>query len=118
MRKDLKVLDAKVLLLGFTFKENCPDIRNTRIIDIYKELRNFDIDVDIYDPWASAEEVKQEYGIDILTGDVDPDCSAYSGVILGVAHKKFENLKIQKSDCQVVFDVKGILDKSRVDGRL
>ncbi|MEX2591297.1 MAG: nucleotide sugar dehydrogenase [Anditalea sp.] len=118
MRKDLKVLDAKVLLLGITFKENCPDIRNTRIIDIYRELRNFDIAVDIYDPWASAEEVKHEYGIDILNGVGGPEFSAYSGIILGVAHKIFENFNIQKSDSQVVFDVKGILDKSKVDGRL
>lgn len=118
MRKDLKVLDAKVLLLGFTFKENCPDIRNTRIIDIYRELKNFDIDVDIYDPWASPEEVKHEYGIDILCGEEAPDCSLYSGIILGVAHKKFESIKIQKSPHQVVYDVKGILDKSMVDARL
>lgn len=118
MRKDLKVLDSKVLLLGFTFKENCPDIRNTRIIDIYKELKTFDIEVDIYDPWANAEEVAHEYGIDILTGEDAPDCSLYSGVILGVAHKKFEKLKIQKSSTQVVYDVKGILDKSQVDARL
>jgi UDP-N-acetyl-D-galactosamine dehydrogenase len=118
MRKDLKVLDAKVLLLGFTFKENCPDIRNTRIIDIYNELRAFDIAVEVYDPWANAEEVKHEYGIDIMTGDVAPDCSAYSGIILGVAHKKFENLQIQKSPSQVVYDVKGILKKSQVDARL
>lgn len=118
MRKDLKVLDAKVLLLGFTFKENCPDIRNTRIIDIYNELRAFDIAVDVYDPWASAEEVKHEYGIDILPGDTAPDCSLYSGIILGVAHKEFESLNIQKSDTQVVYDVKGILKKSQVDARL
>lgn len=118
MRKDLKVLDSKVLLLGFTFKENCPDIRNTRIIDIYKELRTFDIEVDVYDPWANAEEVKHEYGIDIITNGEAPDFSAYSGIILGVAHKKFENLKIHKSCNQVVFDVKSILEKSKVDGRL
>lgn len=118
MRKDLKVLDAKVLLLGFTFKENCPDIRNTRIIDIYRELKTFDIEVDIYDPWANAEEVRHEYGIDILTGEAAPDCSLYSGIILGVAHTKFEKLNIQTSSDQVVYDVKGILQKSKVDARL
>src|SRR5690606_24222983 len=91
MRKDLKVLDAKVLLLGFTFKENCPDIRNTRIIDIYKELQAFDIAVEVYDPWANPEEVKHEYGIDMLPSDQAPDCSAYSAIILGVAHKEFES---------------------------
>ena len=118
MRKDLKVLDAKVLLLGFTFKENCPDIRNTRIIDIYNELRAFDIAVEVYDPWANAAEVKHEYGIDILPGDQAPDCSAYSAIILGVAHKEFESLNIQKSPTQVVYDVKGILKKEQVDARL
>src|SRR5690606_41316873 len=64
IRIDLTVLVANVLLLGFTFKENCPDFRNTRIIDIYKELRAFDIAVEVYDPWANAAEVKHEYGID------------------------------------------------------
>jgi UDP-N-acetyl-D-galactosamine dehydrogenase len=118
MRKDLKVLDAKVLLLGFTFKENCPDIRNTRIIDIYRELKTFDIEVDIYDPWANAEEVRHEYGIDIMTGEEAPDCELYSGIILGVAHTKFEKLNIQTHSDQVVYDVKGILNKSKVDARL
>src|SRR5690606_35844279 len=118
MRKDLKVLDAKVLLLGCTFKENCPNIRNTRIIDIYNELRAFDIAVEVYDPWANAAEVKHEYGIDILPGDQAPDCSAYSAIILGVAHKEFESLNIQKSPSQVVYDVKGILKKEQVDARL
>jgi UDP-N-acetyl-D-galactosamine dehydrogenase len=66
MRKDLKVLDSKVLLLGFTFKENCPDVRNTRVIDIYYELLNFDIQVDIYDPWVDPKEVKREYGIEVI----------------------------------------------------
>src|SRR5690554_1676047 len=118
MRKDLKVLDAKVLLLGFTFKENCPDIRNTRIIDIYNELRAFDIAVDVYDPWASADEVMHEYGIEIMTGDNKPDCSLYSGIILGVSHDKFRELDIRKSPDRVVYDVKGFLDKSLVDARL
>src|SRR5690554_258694 len=118
MRKDLKVLEAKVLLLGFTFKENCPDIRNTRIIDIYNELRAFDIAVDVYDPWASADEVMHEYGIEIMTGDNKPDCSLYSGIILGVSHDKFRELDIRKSPDRVVYDVKGFLDKSLVDARL
>ena len=65
MRKDLKVIDSRVLLLGFTFKEDCPDVRNTRVIDIYNELKNFDINVEVYDPWADSNEVKNEYGIEI-----------------------------------------------------
>ncbi|MCB9202403.1 MAG: nucleotide sugar dehydrogenase [Flavobacteriales bacterium] len=116
MKKDLKVIDSKVLILGFTFKENCPDIRNTRVIDVYEELKNFDVDVDIYDPWASAEEVQHEYGIDILTEK--PDLTNYSAIILTVAHKEFENLELSKSDSQVIYDVKATLPKNNVDARL
>lgn len=118
MRKDLKVIDSKVLILGFTFKEDCPDVRNTRVIDIYNELRSFDMEVDVYDPWASPAEVKHEYGIEIISGDTAPELVSYSAVILAVSHKEFHSLQIQKSSTQVVFDVKGFLDKSRVDARL
>ena len=118
MRKDLKVIDSKVLILGFTFKENCPDVRNTRVIDIYQELKSFDMDVDVYDPWADAAEVRHEYGIDILSGSQAPDLSDYAAVILAVAHQEFKTLSIQKSDNLVVFDVKGFLPKEKVDGRL
>lgn len=118
MRKDLKVIESKVLILGFTFKEDCPDVRNTRVIDIYKELRSFDMEVDVYDPWANGAEVKHEYGIDILTGEKVPDLKQYSAIILAVAHKKFADFNIKKSENQVVFDVKGVLEKSLVDARL
>lgn len=118
MRKDLKVIDSKVLILGFTFKEDCPDVRNTRVIDIYQELRSFDMDVDIYDPWANPAEVKHEYGIDILSGKNAPDLDAYSAVILAVSHKEFRDLPISKSEHQVVYDVKAILPKEFVDARL
>ncbi|MEN2281240.1 nucleotide sugar dehydrogenase [Algoriphagus sp. SE2] len=118
MRKDLKVIDSKVLILGFTFKEDCPDVRNTRVIDIYKELKSFDMDVDIYDPWANPAEVMHEYGVEIISGKKTPDLDQYSSIILAVSHKEFKVLKIQKSDAQVVFDVKGFLNKSDVDARL
>jgi UDP-N-acetyl-D-galactosamine dehydrogenase len=118
MRKDLKVIDSKVLILGFTFKEDCPDVRNTRVIDIYNELRSFDMDVDVYDPWANPAEVKHEYGIEIKSGEETPDLESYSAIILAVSHKQFQSLQIQKSAHQVVFDVKGFLDKSKVDSRL
>lgn len=118
MRKDLKVIDSKVLILGFTFKEDCPDVRNTRVIDIYQELRSFDINVDVYDPWASAEEVKHEYGIDIVSGNNMPDLQQYSAVIVAVAHKEFLKLNIKKSDNLVVYDVKSKLPKENVDARL
>ena len=118
MRKNIKVMESKVLVLGFTFKENCPDIRNTKVISIVEELKAFDIDVDIYDPWADASEVKHEYNIEILPDGKEPDLSQYSGVILAVAHKEFENLVIQKGKDCVVYDVKGILPKELVDARL
>jgi UDP-N-acetyl-D-glucosamine/UDP-N-acetyl-D-galactosamine dehydrogenase len=118
MRKDLKVIDAKVLILGFTFKEDCPDVRNTRVIDIYKELKSFDMDVDVYDPWANPDEVKHEYGVEISSGKNIPDLNDYSAIILAVSHKEFAALKIQKSENQVVFDVKGYLKKEDVDARL
>lgn len=118
MRKDLKVIDSKVLILGFTFKEDCPDVRNTRVIDIYNELRNFDIQVDVHDPWANGEEVNHEYGIEIFS-DI-PDKSQYSAVILAVAHEKFRTLDIRRivGDNGVVYDVKAILPKNLVDARL
>ena len=118
MRKDLKVIDSKVLILGFTFKEDCPDVRNTRVIDIYAELRNFDIAVDVYDPWANPEEVKHEYGVDIIGGKNCPSLEEYSAVVLAVAHKEFKALPIQKSKNLVVYDVKAVLDKDKVDARL
>jgi UDP-N-acetyl-D-galactosamine dehydrogenase len=116
MRKDLKVIDSKVLILGFTFKEDCPDVRNTRVIDIYHELRSFDMDVDVYDPWVNAEEVKHEYGLDVLTKQ--PNMSQYSAVILAVAHKKFAGLDLTSSADRVVYDVKGVLPKGSADARL
>ena len=118
MRKDLKVIDAKVLILGFTFKENCPDVRNTRVIDIYQELKSFDMEVDVYDPWADSEEVKHEYGINLLSGKMAPQLNDYAAVILAVAHQEFKTMDIKKSNNLVVFDVKGILPKDIVDGRL
>jgi len=118
MRKDLKVIDSKVLILGFTFKEDCPDVRNTRVIDIYNELKSFDIDIDIYDPWANPEEVRHEYGIEIISGKNAPELNLYSAIILAVSHSQFLQLSIEKSSSLVVFDVKGILDKSKVDARL
>jgi len=118
MRKDLKVIDSKVLILGFTFKEDCPDVRNTRVIDIYEELKSYDINVEVYDPWASAEEVRHEYGIDIISGDEKPDLSQYSAVIVAVAHKEFLDMDVRKSDSLVVYDVKSKLPKENVDARL
>jgi UDP-N-acetyl-D-galactosamine dehydrogenase len=118
MRKDLKVIDGKVLILGFTFKEDCPDVRNTRVIDIYQELKSFDAQVDVYDPWANPMEVKHEYGIELIGGPTPPDIQSYAAVILAVAHKKFASLDLVKNENFVVYDVKGILPKAAVDARL
>lgn len=117
MRKDLKVLESKVLMLGITFKENCPDIRNTRAIDIYHELQTYDMNVDVYDPWADPEEVKHEYGIDILHNDA-PDLNQYAAIVLAVSHEKFRPLELSTNENRVVYDVKGFLDRNTVDGRL
>jgi UDP-N-acetyl-D-galactosamine dehydrogenase len=118
MRKDIKVLDAKVLILGFTFKENCPDVRNTRVIDIYHELRTFDMGVDVYDPWANEQEVEEEYGIKIQVGNVLPDISKYSAIVLAVSHDAFASMPLRKNPNQVIYDVKGVLDRTLVDARL
>lgn len=118
MRKDLKVIDSKVLILGFTFKEDCPDVRNTRVIDIYNELKSFDMEVDVYDPWANPQEVNHEYGISIFSGDQEPLLESYSAIILAVSHAKFKSLKLIKSPTQVLYDVKGFLDRDLVDARL
>lgn len=118
MRKDIKVLDAKVLILGFTFKENCPDVRNTRVIDIYHELRTFDMAVEVYDPWASEAEVEEEYGLKIFSGPTPPSIASYSAVILAVAHHEFKSLYLEKNPNQVIYDVKGMLDPTLIDGRL
>tara|TARA_B110000027_G_C16115771_1_gene300006 strand:- start:1578 stop:2864 length:1287 start_codon:yes stop_codon:yes gene_type:complete len=116
MRKDIKVIDSKVLILGFTFKEDCPDTRNTRVIDIYKELKTFDMNVDVYDPWINTLEVKNYYDIDVLTKQ--PEMSQYSAIILAVAHQKFSMLDIKTTINSVVYDVKGILPKQNIDARL
>jgi UDP-N-acetyl-D-galactosamine dehydrogenase len=118
MRKDLKVLDSKVLILGFTFKEDCPDVRNTRVIDIYHELKNFDIQVDIYDPLANGDEVRHEYEIEIHSKI--PEHVMYSAIILAVAHENFRGLSLRNivGDSGVVYDVKGVLPTKMVDARL
>jgi UDP-N-acetyl-D-galactosamine dehydrogenase len=116
MRKDIKVLNSKVLLLGFSFKEDCPDVRNTRVIDIYNELRNFDINVEVYDPWVNPHEVKNEYNVEILNSL--SECN-YAAIILAVAHKKFLDLDIRSlSPSGIIFDVKGVLPKEIIDSRL
>lgn len=116
--KGINVKGSKVLILGITFKENCPDIRNTRIVDIRQELLEFGCQVDIADPWADPVEVKHEFGFELKAGLESLTLSNYQAIILGVAHEQFKALNLQSSEQVVVFDVKGILELSQVDARL
>lgn len=115
--QDKTIKNAKVLILGFAFKENCPDVRNTRVIDIYKELKSFSIAVDVYDPWADALIVKEEYNISLL--DNVPS-TTYDAVILAVAHQIFLELDFSafKSNGAIIFDTKSFVDRTVVDARL
>ncbi|MFD3274824.1 nucleotide sugar dehydrogenase [Aquirufa echingensis] len=116
IQKGKKIGGAKTLMLGITFKENCPDIRNSRVVDIYKELFDFGMEVDVYDPWANAKEVKHEHGISL----VSELGQAYDAIVLTVAHREFLDLAFGelKAKDGVLFDIKSILDKSIVDARL
>jgi UDP-N-acetyl-D-galactosamine dehydrogenase len=113
-----KVKGSKSLILGFTFKENCPDIRNTRVCDIYNELIQYGVNVDVYDPVANSREVKKDYKIDLVE---IPDFSNYHSIIIAVAHNEFKTLdfvKIKNNQNCIIYDTKGFLDKALVDGRL
>ncbi|OZV67574.1 nucleotide sugar dehydrogenase [Winogradskyella aurantia] len=110
---------SKALVLGITFKENCPDIRNSRVIDIVRELKSYHVNVDVYDPWASKEEVQHEYGLDLIT-NLDELKSDYNAIILAVSHNQFLNINLNqlKAESSVVFDVKSLLPFNTVDARL
>ena len=117
IQKEHKIAGAKVLVLGITFKENCPDIRNSRVIDVIRELQEFGTDVEVYDPWADSSEVQHEYGISLIDHS-KLNIQNYDAVVLAVAHKEFEELDLDMSDQQVLFDIKSLLDPAKVDGRL
>lgn len=120
IKKGQKVEGARVLIMGITFKENCPDIRNSRVIDIIKELQEFGCKIDVYDPWADAAEVAHEYGI-TLTKREDIDSGKYGAIIIAVGHKEFRNMpnprEFGTKEC-IVYDIKGILDRNIADSRL
>ena len=118
IHKTHTIKGANVLILGVTFKENCPDIRNTKVVDIYTELCEFGLNVDIYDPWASAEEVKHEYNVDIIS--VLNEEKKYQAVLLAVSHDEFKEFDFAKyyNAGAVVFDAKAVVDRRWVDGRL
>ena len=132
LKKGIQVLHSKIIIMGFTFKENCPDVRNTRVIDIYHALQEYNADITVFDPWASPERVKHEYGIDVV--NTLPN-DKYSAAIIAVAHRQFRELtrtlyghgktKLTDEDFEkllepnhVIFDVKAIMPRNLVDGRL
>jgi len=132
IKKGINVAEAEVLMLGITFKENCPDVRNTKIVDVVRALEDYGVKVSIYDPWANPAEVKHEYGIDccadlseakvngstITEKQKDEKTQKYDAIVLGVAHKEFLELDLEalKKENAVLYDVKGILEGS--DNRL
>lgn len=117
IEKDHHIKGANVLIMGVTFKENCPDVRNTKVADIYKELRKYGVEVDVYDPWADALEVSAEYNIDILN---EEPSRKYEAIIIAVAHKQFLKLDLKQlmEPNAVIFDTKACLDRELVDARL
>lgn len=117
LKKGIQVLDSNILILGFTFKENCPDVRNTKVIDIYKALKECNVNVTIYDPWADPDITKHEYGIKITN---ELSSQKFDAAILAVAHKKFEDWDVLSllNEKHVVFDVKAFFDRTIIDGRL
>ncbi len=117
LRKGIQILDSEVIILGFTFKENCPDVRNTKVYDIYRTLKEFNINVTVYDPWANPDIAKREYGIDLIN---ELPSHKLDAAIVAVAHNKFEDLDVTAllKERHVIFDVKCVLDRNIVDGRL
>src|SRR5690606_16669512 len=141
IKKGINVAEAEVLMLGITFKENCPDVRNTKIVDVIRALEDYGVKVSIFDPWANPAEVKHEYGIDCCADlseakvngspitkeqkDETPEprnsqpASRYDAIVLGVAHKEFLELDLEalKKDNAIIYDVKGII-AGKADSRL
>lgn len=120
-KKGILVKDAHILILGVTFKENCPDIRNTKIVDIYSVLSEYTSNIKVYDPWVNQSKIKEEYGINVINEDLKNLEGKFDVIILGVAHDCFKNIQVNdllKKEYEVVYDVKGVLDRNIVDGRL
>ena len=120
LKKRIHIEDANVLILGLTFKENCPDIRNTRVVDLVREFNDYGANVDVYDPWVNPTEAQHEYGITPIS---EPPQGKYDAILLAVAHRQFRELGVEKirklgrRDC-ILYDIKSILPKEQVDGRL
>jgi len=118
IQKNIKFEGAKALVLGITFKENCPDMRNSKVVDMIHDLQEFGLKVDIYDPWVNGEEVKKHFNLELL--QTLPETGAYDSIILAVGHREFIHLDLNKlkKNPSVIFDIKGILDRELVDARL
>lgn len=119
IEKDCKIKNGNVLVMGVTFKENCPDIRNSRVIDVIDELKKYNLSVDVYDPWANVEEVKREFKLD-LKNKPEQLKNKYNAIVLTVAHQEFLDFDLERfrSNSCVIFDVKSFLERELVDGRL
>lgn len=119
LKKGIRVLHSKIIIMGFTFKENCPDVRNTRVIDIYHALQEYNVDITIFDPWANPAVVKKEYGVDIVN-ELPKD--KFNAAIVAVAHRQFREMEIDFDQLlekqHVIYDVKAIMPREIVDGRL
>ncbi len=120
IRKKISLVNAKVLVMGLTFKENCPDLRNTRVIDIITELSNFSLDISVYDPWVDPEQGRAEYGLEMIS---KPEPGRYHAIIVAVAHQEFVKMGVTGIrelgvEGAVIFDVKHLLPADAVDGRL
>ena len=120
-RKGINPSSSRILILGITFKEDCPDVRNTKVVDVIHELREFGAQIDVYDPWADPEDVREEYGIEIITDK--PANGHYDGIVLAVSHRQFIEMSIEsihalgKPD-HVVYDIKSVLPVDQIDSRL
>jgi UDP-N-acetyl-D-galactosamine dehydrogenase len=120
-RKGINLPGSRVLVMGITFKEDCPDVRNTKVVDVIRELREFGTEVDVYDPWAEPEDVREEYGIEIITDK--PAHGHYDGIVLAVSHRQFIEMSIESIHAlgkpnHVVYDIKSVLPVDQIDSRL
>lgn len=118
VKKSINVVGSHILIMGITFKENCPDVRNTKVVDIVKELLTYDTLVDIYDPWANSEDVLHEYSLKMLDSKIKPETEKYQAIILAVAHDDFRGIEFKTNGNRVIFDIKGMLSKECTDQRL
>ena len=118
LKKGIQVLGSHIIIFGFTFKENCPDVRNTKVVDIVKALMEYNLNITIFDPWANPAAVKREYGLDVI--NELPKDEKFDAAIAAVAHREFEGMDIATvlKPKHVVFDVKATRSRNECDGRL